>query len=756
MVMLCLLAAAGCSNTQVTAVTPSGDSLTQSPKKETQSGRLLWGLWQFTFDEASGELMPIPLREAYAHFNVAPMLLPPACNDCLKTKVNSFHPPTHILNVDVTLRNPSPMAGYDVRGILFTDDYGHELRNPDDWTGLWDVAGGQTLNPFKAFAKPVYHRQFSGYAEYTENYIVYIPQPPSYDKIAFAVDASWPNNCKEPYSMENFTQEPLYDTGDGQAMITIDVHDWQDDVNKVTLAAPAITGESFTQLYKVSGDTWGIYVKNNAGAPAGIYNVRFIAASAGSGSVSLYDFVTLTITETPPAGWARTWGGSEYDLGQGVAVDGSGNIFITGFFQDVVDFDPGPGTDEHTSNGSYDAYLCKYSPDGIFQWARTWGGADDDRGYQVAVDGSGNIYVGGYFGAVTDFDPGSGTDMHTPNAFWDAFLSKFNTDGVFQWARTWGGDNYDAASAIAVDGSGNASVTGYFSGVVDFDPGGGTDEHTGNGSCDVFLSHFDSDGNFQWAHTWGGETLNEGMGVAVDFFGNIYCTGYFQLAADFDPSGGTDEHTSNGVDDVFLSKFDSSGTFNWAYTWGGEGYDESNAVTVDVLGDVFVVGRFNDMVDFNPGDGVANRASNGYNDVFLTKFDYDGDFSWVLTWGGTASEEGRAVAVDGYGNILVSGTFDGSVDFDPGTGIDEHASNGQVDIFVSKFDYNGDFSWARTFGGSLYDDNLGVSGDTQGNIIVTGWFQDTVDFDPGGGTDWHVAENFDVYLLKLLPNGYWQ
>ena len=731
------------------------NALDRQTGEALSSNRTLWGLWQFTYDESSNELTPIPLREASAHFDVTPMLLPPACNDCLRTKVNSYHPPSHILDVDVTLRNPSPIAGYDVRGILFTNDYGHELRNPDDWTGLWDVSGGQTLNPFKAFAKPVYHRQFSGYSEYTENFRVYIPQPPHYDKIDFAVDASWPDNCKEPYSMENFTQEPLYDTGDGQAMITIDVLDWQDDVNKVTLVAPEITGEGFTQLYNISGDTWGIYVKNNAGAPAGIYEARFIAASEGSGSVSLHDFVTLMITETPPTGWARTWGGSEYDFGSGVAVDGSGNVIATGYFQDVVDFDPGPGVEEHTSNGDYDIYLVKFDEDGFFLWARTWGSAADDRGNEVAVDLSGNIYVTGYFSSTVDFDPGGGTDEHITNGFWDIYLSKFDSDGVFQWARTWGGDSYESSTAIAVDSSGNPTVTGYFSNTVDFDPGPGSDEHTELGAGDVFLSHFNTDGDFQWAHVWGSLSLDSGYGIAADWYGNIYTTGYFGLTADFDPSGNTDEHTSNGVDDIFLSKFDSNGTYSWAYTWGGTGYDDGFGVAVDVLGDVFVVGNFDGTVDFDPGDGTAMHASNGFYDIFLSKFDYNGGFNWAVTWGGTNSDGCRAVAVEPFGNIIVTGWFQDTADFDPGTGIDVHTSNGNADIFVNKFDYNGVFTWARTFGGPLFDDNNSVAADFYGSVFIIGWFQDSVDFDPGAGTDWHVAENFDAYLLKLLPDGYW-
>ena len=302
MVMLCLLATAGCSGTNGDSVLPKpeDESIIQSPEKETQSERMLWGIWQFSYNESTSELTPIPLREAYAHFNVTPILLPPNCNDCIKTKVNSFDPVTLILDVDVTLRNPTKSIGYDVRGILYTNDYGHSLINADDWTGLWDITGGQTINPFKAFAKSVEYRASAPGFEDTEKYLMYIPIPPHWEKITFAADASWPGNCKEPYSIENFIQVgTLYPLTTSETDIQVDVRDWQDDVNKVTLVAPTITGETFTALQKVSVDTWGVLLTNKTGAGAGDYKVRLIANSTDSGDIALYDYVTISITEQP-------------------------------------------------------------------------------------------------------------------------------------------------------------------------------------------------------------------------------------------------------------------------------------------------------------------------------------------------------------------------------------------------------------------------------------------------------------------------
>jgi hypothetical protein len=240
------------------------------------------------------------------------------------------------------------------------------------------------------------------------------------------------------------------------------------------------------------------------------------------------------------------------------------------------------------------------------------------------VDSSGSAYVTGWFSGIVDFDPGSGVDNQTCNGVVDAFLSKFDSSGNFKWARTWGGGVYDYGFGVAVDGTGNAYVTGDFYDTVDFDPGPGVDNHTSNGEPDAFLSKFDSSGNFLWAKTWGGNSSETGCGVTVDISGNVYVRGLFYLTVDFDPGPGVDNHISNGEYDAFLSKFDSSGDFFWAKTWGGIDYDYGYGVAVDGTGNAYVTGSFRSTVDFDPGSGVDNHVSNGYEDAFLSKFPPDG------------------------------------------------------------------------------------------------------------------------------------
>ena len=161
--LILTLTAFGCSGVSEEPILPQDNydepAEVQAPadeiplEREVDSQRVLWGVWDITFDPAEMKVTIVPARNLQAHFNITNMIIPPACDDCFAIAVNGFDTVTRILDVDVTLRNPTPISGKDVRGILHTNDYGHLLSNPDAWTAYWDAPGGDTLNPFIAFAK---------------------------------------------------------------------------------------------------------------------------------------------------------------------------------------------------------------------------------------------------------------------------------------------------------------------------------------------------------------------------------------------------------------------------------------------------------------------------------------------------------------------------------------------------------------------------------------------------------------------------
>jgi hypothetical protein len=390
--------------------------------------------------------------------------------------------------------------------------------------------------------------------------------------------------------------------------------------------------------------------------------------------------------------WVRTWGGTGNDRAYCVAVDGSGNVYVTGIFEGTVDFDPGAGTDTRSSNGDLDVFISRFDPSGNFAWARTWGGADADEGTGVAVANSEGICVTGYFSGTVDFDPGAAKDDHTSNGGGDVFLSAFDPLGNFKWARTWGGTSFELGHWLATDSSGSIYVTGYFGDTVDFDPSTDTDYHTAS-LCGDFLSKFDLTGTFLWARTWGGDGLGEAIGIAVDGSGNVYVTGYFEGSVDFDPGAGVDNHTSveNSLS-PFLSSFDPSGNFNWAVTWGGADWAEGLGVDADGLGNIYVTGDFSGTADFDPGAGIDNHKAHGFvEDVFLSKFDQSGNFMWARTWGGLGSDYGNSVAAAASGDVYVTGSYQKTADFDPGAGTDNHTAEYLDDVFLSKFPPDGNW-----------------------------------------------------------------
>jgi hypothetical protein len=415
--------------------------------------------------------------------------------------------------------------------------------------------------------------------------------------------------------------------------------------------------------------------------------------------------------------WVRTWGGgptsiptcpmSPYsysrDAANGVDVDASGNIYVAGLYQSTVDFGSGY---VYTSNApicSNNIYIVKFNPSGTTQWAKTWGGTSGGEGYSVAVDKvRGWVYVEGDWSTAAadhkvDFNPSGPThDWHTNHGAFDAFLSKFDLSGNFLWADTWGGHGYDDGPGVAVDSSGNVYVAGmYGSTDINFDPSGATTtgglghEHGPTSSdmlyVNVFLSKFDSGGNFQWVRTWGGlETEDAGEMVMVDGADNVIVSGRFECTTcnfNAGPTGLPANFSSHGNRDAFISKYDSSGNYLWAQTWGGSEWDAAACAITDEANNVYATGIFSGTVDF--GSGLV--TAHGLRDASLSKFDSAGSWQWTKTWGGSGNDWATGIVGDGAGNLLVVGSFQNTVDFHIGSAGNSRTAFGTQDAFFSTF-----------------------------------------------------------------------
>lgn len=826
---IAVMLASGCSGSRG-PVDPAKPDPVRDPVS-AHSDRILLGLWEVRVAEDHKSAEVSLLRGAQMHLNIVRLLEIAPCTDCLS--IGNLQPVPHKpmqLTADLTLRHPYAnllkLTAFDVRGIFIAgSDYTFassgrkvawgdtvpRLMNPDGYTFLFNptefpesnpgppwqkyipgkfAPGGDlnaTLNPFVSYATEVPRRMFESGAQ--ESRMVHLRLPAGPLEFGYAVDASWVDvdgpvtdplvdfppeaNCSEAYKVDVPYVDDLMPGVGSSAPINVTVRDHQglDTISTVTVEAPALfNGLVELDFSQETGDESYLFtgtVANVLGAPLGHYPmlVRVIDTQSDPNLGSV-DAWMLTDVQVGKYGWAQSWGGLWEDSSEGIAVDDSGNIYVAGNFKCTVDFDPGPGIDEHgwfctwPTGASWSGNsLVKYDPDGNYIWGAAWydeplGTWNSKTAYGVAVSDFGDVYVLGYYWGGADFDPNADPDdelyLVESNGETDVYLTKFDSNGNWQWAGAWGGIDYDEGNGLLVNSAGDVSVSGRFRGTVDFDPGPGVVERTSQPTdSSAFLSRFNSNGDFLWVKTW---DASRGHMMASDAAENIYVSGSFQGKVDFDPGPGVEMRTSNGQYDASLSKLTPQGDLIWVRTWGGLAYDECYDVAVNSLGSVYATGYYRSMVDFDPGSGAEIHTAIGLEDVYLSKFNSAGDFKWARVWGSGTLEIGFEVLTNESDEAYVAGTFTTTVDFDP----DEHEewrTPDYISIFLSKFKGSGEFQLVQTWSANYA---YGLEWDPWGNLVLAGSFANPVDFDPGPGVEMHDTHGLsDAYLLKTDPNGMW-
>lgn len=442
-----------------------------------------------------------------------------------------------------------------------------------------------------------------------------------------------------------------------------------------------------------------------ADAAGNVYMTGSFSGSAdfdpGAGTTTLtsnggLDIFVAKYDKTGALVWARDVGGHGDDIGAGIAIDSTGNAVVTGQFHKTVDFNPdAAATANLTSTGNGDAFVLKLDKDGKFVWAKDFGGRGTAAGLGVALDTTGNVYTAGYFKGSADFDPATGAGHSvklTSGPSGAAFVSKLDKDGNFVWAKQMRGsiaDDMARAQDIAVDSSGNVFVTGFFAGIVDFDPGKGTSflRSTGEGTDlnerDIFVTKLDTTGKLVWARRMGGKGVDKGTGIGVDAAGNLYVSGFFTARADLDPGAATNFIASHGGSDAFLTKLNSEGSSVWVKTFGASQDDQAEGhIAFDALNNVYITGSFMGKVAFDPSSTTTSLTSKGSSDLFIAKFDGTGKVLFAKQVGGTKADGGFGIAVDPIGNTYTTGYFSGTADLDPGTATTNATSGGKHDLLI--------------------------------------------------------------------------
>ncbi len=326
--------------------------------------------------------------------------------------------------------------------------------------------------------------------------------------------------------------------------------------------------------------------------------------------------------------------------------------------------------------------------------------------------------------------------------------------GGFGFRMGAGGNDY--GKDVTVDAVGNVYTTGYIASTVDFEPGPGTVELTGSAPADIYLAKYDAAGALLWARRMGAAGADMPHSVIIDPRGDVLLFGYFSGAVDFDPGAGTANVVSRGARDIFVAKYDPSGGFLGAFGFGGTGDDEGMDLEVDAAGNLYVTALLTGTADVDPGTGVVEHTVAGPGDVFVAKYGADFSHQWSFRVGGAEEDQGAGIDVDGQGNVYVSGSFRGTVDFDPGAGERLLTSAGVNDLFVAKYSPSGEHLWSHRMGGPGNDVMApgGIDLDASGRVLTTGRFSGTVDFDPGVGTSpLQSAGLEDVFVARFRPDG---
>ena len=369
----------------------------------------------------------------------------------------------------------------------------------------------------------------------------------------------------------------------------------------------------------------------------------------------------------------HTFYGAGSDSVRAIAVDGSGNVYVTGAsYNSWLGDGNTPPIHAHSGNGNWDMYVLKLNSSGAYQWHTFYGSASssEDEGYGIAVDGNGNVYVTGKGSAWYGDGGQSPIHEHSGSSNWgDIVVLKLNSSGNYQWHTFYGSSAWDQGNGIAVDASSNVYVTGYSG-------NWGSPLHAHSGGAEIVVLKLTSVGAYQWHTFYGSSAWDEGDDIAVDGTGNyVYITG--SSGATW---GSSPLHAHSGGAEIVVLKLTSAGAYQWHTFYGSSSDDRGNGIAVDASSNVYVTGYSNATWQ---GDGGTNplHAYSGWYDIVVLKLTSAGAFQWHTFYGSDNEDRGYGIAV-ASSNVYVTGYSYATWQGDSGT--PPLNPNSGYDIFALK------------------------------------------------------------------------
>lgn len=447
-------------------------------------------------------------------------------------------------------------------------------------------------------------------------------------------------------------------------------------------------------------------------------------------------FIDTTNAQVPDWLWAKSTQFGGLTSSVSLVVDANGNTYMTGdFVGDSITFD----TITLKNNGVSDIFLAKYDTIGKVLWAKGAGGTGQDIASNIAVDAFGKVYILGYYkNSSLVFDSITLTNAGGN----DIFLAKYDSNGEVIWAKSAGGTYDDFAYSISANTSGSIYVVGEFkSKTINF----GTTTLNNNGISDVFFVKYSEDGNILWAKSAGGFDIDYALSVASDVIGNVYLAGGFRSQSlIFDSI--TLTNMTMGYDDIFAAKFDNNGNVIWAKSAGGSGYEFANAITLNASGNAYVTGQFNSStISF----GSKTLTNTGYDDIFLTAYDSNGNILWAKSASGNNNDEAHSIDLDASGNVYVAGYSMSSI-ISFGSATLTNTNSGNDKLFLSKYDANGNPIWVKSDDETGVAEAFSVKVDASGRVYIAGTFwSSSIVF---GQTTLTNTYGSDIFYAKLTNN----
>lgn len=450
-------------------------------------------------------------------------------------------------------------------------------------------------------------------------------------------------------------------------------------------------------------------------------------------------FPFLILKAQPQLQWAGELEGTAQNYVLSTDYDPSGNLLVAGYYIDRVDLDMSlEGKEAIRESRGADGFVAKYAPDGGLIWFKTINMESSEMIKRVKADSYGNVWLAGEYSENGDMDPDPRrTQMVYNKGHLDLFVVKLSPNGETEWLKTFGTAGNEKLDGLAVDDRGNGYICGRYHRKRETLPYLGHSQH---GNPDMYFAKINPQGNVLWERKLKAAGLGSAKAIDVDGSGAVYLSGSFAGKADFgtDPYGKRIVLASKGSTDMYISKFNSRGSLQWARVMGGKINDEAECLKVDDAGNVYMGGWFNSSgMDFDPHPNkTAIRRDHGRYDAFLAHFSTDGDLVWVNAIGGEAWDAVQSISLDLDGSPVVAGFFTTWAEFAPkraGT-FRLKAPSMNYQAFLAKYDaVTGNLDWAKQFGGTEDAQINSVSVDAQGYISAGGTFSGPmgIEYAPG-------------------------